>query len=119
MNYQITSDNIELSESMKTLAQEKLAKLNPRLKNIPEELKSCRVVMNSAPLEQFAVKLELTLKGKMFFTDERNYNLETALILAVEELERQLEKNWSKEDEKAWEERRESKRVDEEDLITS
>ncbi len=117
MNYQITSDNIQISESMKVLAKEKLAKFEGRLADIPEESKSVRVVLNTSPNECFAVKVELTVNGQTFFTDETEHTLETALVNAVLELERQITK--SKYFEKDWEEQRESKRfpVDDPDVI--
>ncbi|EKE00136.1 MAG: hypothetical protein ACD_22C00088G0005 [uncultured bacterium] len=108
MKYQITSDNIQISESMKVLAEEKLAKIDGRFTNIPEESKSVRVVLNTSPNDCFEVKIELTVDGHNFFTDETEHTLETALVNAVEELERQIDK--SKYWEKDWEEQRESKR---------
>ena len=64
--------------------------------------------MNTAPVEQFEVKIELDLDGEHFFTNEINFTLETALVLAVEELDRLIEK--SRFGSKNWEEKRESKR---------
>ena len=120
MEYQITSDNIEISESMKALALEKFAKFESRTKDIPEGSKSCRIVMNKAPEETFEVRVEVILNGVHFFSDETHFSLETALILVIEELERQLNKNKiGQEDGKAWEEQREAKRfpTDEPDNI--
>lgn len=108
MNYQITSDNMQVSESMKELAQEKISKIEPRFEKISDDSKSVRVVMNTAPVEQFQVKTELDIDGTLFFADEINYSLESALIASVEELERQIEK--SKFGTKDWEDQREAKR---------
>lgn len=108
MKYQITSDNMQVTDSMRELAIEKLSKIDNRFMDIPEESKSARIVMNTAPVEQFEVRIELDLDGEHFFTDETNFTLETALVLAVEELDRQIEK--SKFGTKDWEDRREAKR---------
>lgn len=108
MKYQITSDNIEISDSMVALAKQKLSKLEPKLAGAPEELKSVRAVLNSAPLEKFEVKLELTLGKKKFFAEEIDFALETALIAATEDLDRQLEKLRTS-DERGWEAQRELK----------
>lgn len=116
MKYQITSDNIEISESMKHLAKEKMAKIEHHVKNAPPEASSCRVVMNTAPDNMFTIKIELDLNGKMFFTDETGPVLETTLISAVEELDRQIEKKLTGKHEKNWEEKRESKRLQPTDL---
>lgn len=108
MNYQITSDNIEISNSMKVLATDKLSRLDNKLKDVPEGSKSCRVVLNTAPDNTYEVKIEAIIDGEKFFSEEVGYTLESALILAIEELEKQLEK--SKYGGADWEERREQKR---------
>jgi ribosomal subunit interface protein len=110
MNYQITSDNIEISESMKTLALKKLSKIEVRLKDVHDDLKSTRVVLNSAPKDNFIVKVEVIAEGTKFFVENTNYNLETALIAAVEEIEKQIEK--SKYGSAVWEKRRRAKRFE-------
>ena len=108
MNYQFASDNMQISESMKELAQSKLARLEHRLTNFAEGSLAVRVVMNTAPVEQFSVKVEMDLNGKAFFAEETKPALETALIAAVEEVDRQLEKVTSKD----WEKYRQAKRFD-------
>jgi len=112
MDYQITSDNIQISESMKELAKSKLTKLETRLKEIPDGSKSFRVVLNGAPDEKFEVKVEAVINGKQYFSEETDYSLESALVLVVEELNKQFEK--SKMYEQNWEEKREAKRFSEE-----
>ena len=114
MQYQITSDNIDLSESMETLARDKFSRIETRLKRVPEEEKSIRIVMNKAPgvEEKYEVRAELKFFKSELFTDETEYSLETALIKVVDELMRMMEKDkdrWEK-----WEkEIRETKRFDE------
>ncbi len=116
MQYQITSDNITISESMKTLTVEKLAKLERRWVDIPDENKSMRVVLNSGPDETFVVRLEANLNGEKLYTEEKGFALETALVEAVDELDRIYAKSKDKTQSRDWEERRESKVLSEEDL---
>ena len=115
MNYQISSDNMEVSESMKELAKSKIVKLERRWQYIPDESKSLRVVMNSAPEGTFLVKFEANLDGKIYYTEEPGYELETALVDAVDELDRQYLKDKSRHEDK-WKRQRQSKVLKEEDL---
>jgi len=113
MNYQIKSDNIELSASMEALAKKKVERLEHRLRDFPDDAKSVRVVLNSAPGGQFCIKIIVVAGGKEYFTDETGFTLEHALVGAVEELDRMLEKNKigsRSAKAKEWEESREEKR---------
>ncbi len=114
MQYQITSDNIDLSQSMIDLAKAKAQKVEARIMQLDENTKSMRIVMNSAPQQKFTVRVELTVRGKNYFTDETSFTLENALIQCMEELDRILEKEQDRS--KNWNQRRESKRAKEEDL---
>lgn len=116
MNYQISSDNMDVSESMKVLARQKAERLEKLWVSIPEENKSLRIVMNSLPDDKFLVKIEANLNGEIFYTEEPGFQLETALIDTVEELVRKYKKSKMAKEEVEWEERRESKRVSEDDL---
>jgi len=93
MQYQITSDNMQVTPSMETLAKQKFARIESRVKEIPEGSKSVRIVMNSAPTDTFQVKIEINLNGKDYFSDETDYSLESALVKTVEELVVMLEKD--------------------------
>ena len=93
MNYQISSDNIELTPSMETLTKEKFERIETRAKNFPEGSCFARVVLNSAPENRFYVKVNLDLSGKEYFSDEEEYSLEGALIKVVEELLEMMEKD--------------------------
>lgn len=111
MIYQITSDNLELSESMKELAETKISKLEKFFPNTDDDLVTARIVMNkSAEEDAFKAKLELEVAGKLYFGEERDYSLESALVEAIGEVERQIEKSRS-ENEKEWEKRREMKKA--------
>jgi ribosome-associated translation inhibitor RaiA len=93
MIYQITSDNIDLSESMETLTKDKFERIEARVKHFPEDACFARVVLNSAPEEQFTVKVELEINGKKYFSDETDFSLESALVKTVEELLSMMEKD--------------------------
>lgn len=117
MQYQITSDNIQMSPSMEALAKEKVGKLENQLTHLPEDTRLIRVVMNKVPENMFEVKLLITVRGKEYFTDETDYVLETALIRAVDELERMLKKEKIIGTAQDWEQAREAKRATEDDLL--
>ena len=96
MQYQISSDNIQMSESMIALTKEKFSKIESRLKHIPVEEQFARVVINSAPENTFEVKAIITFRKKEYFSDESDFTLETALIRVVNELTRMMEKDKEK-----------------------
>ncbi len=110
MKYQITSDNIDLSNSMKVLATEKFEKIEHRLTAKEKETALARIVLNKSGAEgEFEVKGELSYNGKTYFATETNLHLETALIGVVNELERMRRKDdISYYDD--WNEQREKKR---------
>jgi len=113
MKYQVTSDNMEVSPSMLELAKQKLAKIEHKLADVESDLKSARVVLNTAPQNTFDAKIELTLAGKTYYASEVDTSLETALVNTVEGLDKQLQKAKS-EHQKNWEKQREMKRASEE-----
>ena len=94
MEYQITSDNIEVTDSMKALAQEKLEKIEERLTEKENKEALARVVMNKSSAEDgFRVKIELSFGGKKYFASERDFLLESAIIKTVNEVERMRRKD--------------------------
>lgn len=94
MQYQITSDNIEISESMKVLAEEKLSKIVERLNEKERDEALARVVLNKSSAEdEFKVKIELSYGGKKYFASERDFLIESAIIKAVSEIERMRKKD--------------------------
>ncbi len=93
MQYQITSDNIDLSPSMEELTKEKFERIESRAKNLPEGSCFARVVLNTAPDNHFEVKVNLDLSGKEYFSDEIAFSLENALVEVVEELLQMIEKD--------------------------
>lgn len=116
MQYQITSDNIEVSDSMQQLAKDKFNKIESRLTEKEKEEAMVRIVMNkSGADDEFRVKIELSYGGKKYFASERDYQLESALIRGVTELERMRRKD----DigfQSDWEKQRELKRSQPEDF---
>ena len=93
MQYQITSDNIDLSPSMEVLTKDKFERIEVRTSNLPEGSCFARVVLNTVPDEQFEVKVNLILSGKEYFSDQTAYTLENALVVVVEELLDMIEKD--------------------------
>ena len=94
MKYQITSDNIQISQSMKELATEKFEKVDKFLSNIDEDSKHVRIVMNSAAEEgTFLVKILLRASGKEYFADETDYGLEITLSKAIEDIITKIKKD--------------------------
>lgn len=94
MKYQITSDNMKLTSSMEALTREKFTRLEKRFKDIPEDSKYVRVVLNKSSDEEqrFTVKSIVNIKGKEYYSEESDYNLETAIIKTVEEILRIMKK---------------------------
>jgi ribosome-associated translation inhibitor RaiA len=93
MQYQITSDNIDLSPSMTALAKEKFERVERRVVGyVPEDARFARIVLNSAPNEMFTVKANVNFGGKEYFSDETDYSLESAMVKTVEELIQMMEK---------------------------
>lgn len=117
MEYQMTSDNLEVTESMKELALEKLGKIEERLTDKEKKEALVRVVMNKSSAEdEFRVKIELSLSGKKYFATERDFLLESAIIKTVNEIERMRRKDDVSYMED-WKKQREIKRSFTEELI--
>ena len=94
MQYQITSDNIEISDSMKTLAMEKFEKVESRLTEKEKEEALVRMVLNTSGADdEFRVKVNLSYGGKEYFGTDTDFKLESALIHAIEEVERMRKKD--------------------------
>lgn len=94
MKYQITSDNIEISESMKALAIDKFSKIEKRLTEKEKEEALARIVLNkSGADDEFRVKIDLSYGGKKYFASEKDYSLESAIIKSVTEVERMRKKD--------------------------
>ena len=101
---------------MNVLAGEKLQKLDAKLKHVPEDLRSCRVVMNSLPDNQFEVKLHAVIKGKEYFVHEKGYTLEQGMVSATDLLARMLEKDKMVSTSEDWKDAREAKREELDDV---
>ncbi len=116
MNIQITSDNIKVSSSMKSLTEQKLERLTSKLKDIPEDLIEIRVVLNKGDADgTFISKVALSIAGKMIVGEDSEYNFESALIKAIDDTLRQYNKEKEKADSEEWQIRRELKTFQYED----
>lgn len=105
---QITSTNMDVTDSMKALATEKLQKVLTKLVHVKDDLKSFRIVLNTAPMGMFCTKIDSVIHGREFFAESTDYNLETSLVKTVDELGKQVEK-WKADDEKSWRDKRKTK----------
>ena len=110
MPLQVTSDNLDITPSMKALAETKLSRLTQKLNHIPEDALSLRVVLNKGNAEgTFEAKISFRFSGKTIVGEDYEYSLESALIKAVDDALRQYQKEKSKRDSENWEKRREMK----------
>ncbi len=113
MIYQISSTNIEISDSMQELAKQKFGKIEHYFDHIPEDLRKVRIVMNKgSAVDTFEVVIDLDLGTQQFYGKAVNYALETAILDAVDDVKEQYLKDKAKNDSKEWEEAREAKRFD-------
>lgn len=102
---------------MKSLALEKFKKVEKRLTEKELEEALARIVLNkSSADDEFRVKVELSYGGKKYFASEADFKLETALINALEELERMRRKDDISYTED-WKKRRELKRQLSEEIM--
>ena len=116
MNIQITSDNIQMTGSMKNLVEQKLPKLLKRIKSdTQEDLVDIRVVLNKGDAEgTFEVKIDLSMGTIHVVGKDYEYTLESAVVKAMEDTIRQFEKEKSKKDAADWNKRRKLKTYQEE-----
>ena len=102
---------------MKVLAEQKLVPLLSHVKQRGRGEAEVRVVMNkSQEPDKMLAKIEVKIEGKTYFGDDSDYTLESALIRAVEEVDKQYLKDKDKSRERDYEKNREMKRIDEKDL---
>lgn len=106
---------MSVSASMKSLVESKITKLERHWADKDPETIMLRVVLNTAPDEKFLVKLDLNLDGELLYTEELGFELETAVVEAVNELDRQYKKIKDRNTDK-WEKQREEKYLTEQDL---
>ena len=114
MPVQLLSDNMDLTPSMKVLAEQKLAVFLGHIQQRSREEATIRVVMNkSQEPDKLLAKVEAKIEGKTYFGDDADYTLESALIRAVDEVDKQYLKDKDKTKERDYEKNRELKRLDE------
>lgn len=106
---------MSITPSMKNLVENKITKLERHWTDKDPETIMLRVVLNTAPDEKFLVKLDLNLDGELLYTEELGFELETAVVDAINELDRQYKKLKDRNTDK-WEKQREEKYLTEQDL---
>ena len=92
MQYQITSDNFDLSSNITHLAEQKLSKLEKFIQDFGDDLKEVRAVINKGPRFGFSVKVELWVPNESFVAQAFGFSLEGVIDEAVEEMVRQINK---------------------------
>ena len=98
---------------MNALAEQKLASLLAHIEQRNRDEASIRVVINkSHNHDRLSVKLEATIEGKMYFGDEADFLLESALIKAINEVNKQYLKDKEKTKERNYEKNRDLKHFD-------
>ncbi len=105
---------MELTPSMRALAEQKLAVLLGHIQQRSREEANIRIVMNKAQEpDKLLAKVEAWIDGKNYFGDDSDYTLESALVRAVDEVDKQYLKDKDKVKERDYEKNRELKRLDE------
>lgn len=105
---------------MKALAEQKLATLLSHIEQRSRDEANVRVVMDkSSDHDKMLVKVEAVIDGKMYFGDEADFTLESALIRATDEVDKQYLKDKEKTKERDYEKNRELKRFDGDDSNAS
>lgn len=119
MPLQISSDNMEITESMRFLVDQKLKNLVSHIEEQERQQLNARVVLNKAQdPEKFLVKIEARVAGKHYFGDDTDYTLESALIKAVDEVNKQYLKDKERLKQRDWKKNRDLKRYQEEEEET-
>ena len=110
MNIQVTSDNMEVTPSMKVLTDKKISKIISKLgEGTPEDLVDLRIVLNKGDEEgTFTSKLVLQIGGFKIVGTGRDYTLESSLVEAVDDTLRRYKKKTGKES-GDWKKKREMK----------
>ena len=99
---------------MKVLAEQKLSVLLGHIQQRSREEATIRVVMNkSQEPDKLLAKIEAKIEGKTYFGDDSDYTLESALIRAVDEVDKQYLKDKDRTKERDYGKNRELKRLDE------
>ena len=98
---------------MRALAEQKLTPLLTHVEQRSREEASIRVVMNKAQEQgKMLAKIEAKIDGKSYFGDEVDFTLESALIRAIDEVDKQYLKDKEKSKERDYEKNRDLKRFD-------
>ena len=116
MNLQVSSDNMDVLESMQIMVENKVQRLLRLWGSYEDTDKYVRVVLNSGPDQTFIVKLEAVVKGSSYYGSASGASLEPAIVEAVEEVTRQYKKaNRLKSSD--WADKRRHKVLSEDDLV--
>jgi len=105
---------------MRALVEQKLTPLLAHVEQRDRNEVSLRIVMNKAQeQEKMLAKIEATIDGKTYFGDDSDFTLESALIKAINEVDKQYLKDKEKAKERDYEKNRDLKRFDGGDIGTA
>jgi ribosome-associated translation inhibitor RaiA len=90
MGYQITSTNLQLRPSTHELALEKAKKIEKVIKDVGEDLREIRLVINKGPRFGFLVKTEVFVPNNSFIASAGGFSIEGAVDESIEEVIRQI-----------------------------
>lgn len=96
MPYQITSNKLSLSQKTTDLVSEKLQKIEKHIRDVGDDLKDIRVVVEKGPAFGFVILIELWIPNASFVSKGVGFSMEGAVDDAVEELVRQVSKHKGK-----------------------
>lgn len=118
MKIQVTSDNMELNDTMYALTSSKLEKIEKYFDAHHAEHVSLRVVLNKSGADaMFVVKIDMDVGKTDIFGSSEDFSLESALIGAVDDVLRQYKKFTEKRNTKDWKDGREVKRFSAEEIL--
>lgn len=110
MQYQLVSENLEITPSMKTLTDLKLGRLLPYFSDLHADSVKLKISTNKDFNDTFTTEVLLVLNGKDFIAKATNHNYETSVIDSIEIIERQIIKSKEKSTEQKWKKARKMKR---------
>ncbi|MBI4091355.1 ribosome-associated translation inhibitor RaiA [candidate division WWE3 bacterium] len=100
MSYRITSENLPLTPKLTDLSNEKLRKIEKFLKDVGEELRDVRMIVDRRPRFGFRAKIEVWIPGTSFVAKEVGFSIEGTIDEAVRDIIRQVNRHKGKLQEK-------------------
>lgn len=92
MNLQLSSDNFDISDSVKTLVNEKISdRLDKLLQNLPPDLKIAKLRIIKDKYNEINLNFDMNLPGPhSIYAQTKHHLLESAVIDLEQEIEKQI-----------------------------